>query len=239
MLVKPVFEKFKNINKNEVVKLLNDFIMPVKSLNTVQSNYLNTHYAYFYDNPEEFYVFAKEIIVNDKLEEFLKFKYLNIARETKLRILINTICVEILSLKPKSFDYSFYCAVNQIIDNRNIIGEFISILIGFGYKKITIDELSNQRIITLALEEMFFRDKKEFIIFVARTISTINLELSNTLKPVIINFLNKIAGNDIEFNNEIKKILECAESTTSQSSPKSSYTLKRKDEKAMFNSIPE
>lgn len=238
-MLKPVFEKFKNINKNEVVKLLNDFIMPIKSLNTIQSNYLNIHYAYFYDNPEEFYSFAKEVVVDQELlDEFLLHKYKNINRENKLRILVNTICVEILSLKPKSFDYSFYSAVKQIIDNKSIIGEFISILIGFGYKKIEIDELSNERIIILALEEMFFRDRKEFITFVSATIVSVNLELSNSLKTTVIEFLDKLSSDDVEFNQKIKNILAGAKDIKPQSKH-TPYTLKRKDEKSMFNSIPE
>lgn len=240
---KPIRDKFKDINSIEVIKI-GEYEFSIKPINHNQAKYLDNFYDYFYENPESFLPFLDEVILNkDDVEHFFENPKIGLHKTERIKILVNSVCVEALSVRPKSFDYAFTNAVTTIIERRNIMDQFITVLIGFGYKKHEINNFSNLNIITLALEELFYRDKTDFLEFVSKIIGGVELPLIKTLKSIVMNYMGdiKLQENDAQTFNDILGYMEKGINQTSKPvvNRPGGYKLKTKSEAEMFSKIPE
>lgn len=238
---KPLKDKYLDINNIEVIRI-STYEFTIKTINHNQAKYLDNFYQHFYNNPLEFIPFLEEVIVDkEELRKFLKDKRIGLPEEEKIKILVNSICVEVLSIRSKSFDYAFSNAIDNVINRRSIIDQFITVLIGFGYKKIEINNYSNLNIITLALEELFYRDKRDFLEFVSKILVGLNLPLTNEYKGVITTYMSQIKLNekDPESYNQILKLLNGDSNDVAKPNTPNGYKLKTKSEMDMFKNIPE
>lgn len=167
MIMKPLLEKFLSCSEVEVLRINNtDFAL--KKINTKQAEYLNAYFEYFMENPDEFKPFIMSITIEADREKLKKF----MESPEKIRVLIHAICIESLSLRPKSLDYTFSNLVRDLLEYPTIINIFSSKLISYGYKKSEIDEFSNNKIIRLALEETYLRSKAECLLFIVKFINS-------------------------------------------------------------------
>lgn len=233
---KPLLDKFKDINNIEVIKI-QKYEFSIKPINHRQAKYLDNYYPYLYSNCESAIIFLRELLIDDrKLDEFLN-DYTPVLgdKDDKTRLLINAVCIEILGIRPRSFDYAFKEAVETIIEKRSIMDQFITVLVGFGYKVYDINNLSNLNIISLTLEELYYRDKKEFLIFVSKITGRLKLPLMSTLDNVIYKYISELKFEDSEpgFVENIKNLLNDSVNESQQTA----YKLKTQNE--MFASIPE
>ncbi|MGL4867023.1 MULTISPECIES: hypothetical protein [Bacteria] len=233
---KPLLDKFKDINNIEVIKI-QKYEFSIKPINHRQAKYLDNYYPYLHSNCESAIIFLRELLIDDrKLDEFLN-DYTPVLgdKDDKTRLLINAVCIEILGIRPRSFDYAFKEAVETIIEKRSIMDQFITVLVGFGYKVYDINNLSNLNIISLTLEELYYRDKKEFLIFVSKITGRLKLPLMSTLDNVIYKYIRELKFEDSEpgFVENIKNLLNDSVNESQQTS----YKLKTQNE--MFASIPE
>ncbi|MGL5022270.1 MAG: hypothetical protein ACRC5S_03130 [Cetobacterium sp.] len=233
---KPLLDKFKDINNIEVIKI-QKYEFSIKPINHRQAKYLDNYYPYLHSNCESAIIFLRELLIDDrKLDEFLN-DYTPVLgdKDDKTRLLINAVCIEILGIRPRSFDYAFKEAVETIIEKRSIMDQFITVLVGFGYKVYDINNLSNLNIISLTLEELYYRDKKEFLIFVSKITGRLKLPLMSTLDNVIYKYISELKFEDSEpgFVENIKNLLNDSVNESQQTA----YKLKTQNE--MFASIPE
>lgn len=237
---KPLLDKFKDINNVEVIKI-ERYEFSIKPINHRQAKYLDNFYTQLHTNCDLAMPFLKELIIDDnnKIENFLQ-EYTPILgdREEKIRLLVNAICIEILGIRPRSFDYAFKESVETIIEKRSIMDQFITVLVGFGYKVYEINNLSNLSIISLTLEELYYRDKKEFLTFVSKIVGRLKLPLMSTLDTVIYKYIKDIQLEDVEpgFIEIIKSLLS-DNIETPANTQRTTYKLKTQNE--MFKSIPE
>lgn len=188
MIKKPILEKFVSCNETEVL-LINGQEFVLKKINTKQAEYLDNYLEFFIENPLEFVPFLLEIVVDkQKVLKFIKGTFTEYDSH-KITALLFAVCVDSLSIRPNSFDYTVSNTINDLIDNNTIIIRFISVLLNYGYKKSEIDEFSNNKIIRLALEEMYYRSKSECLLFIAELYNGLNMKyfklLDETREKVI------------------------------------------------------
>lgn len=248
MIKKPILEKFMSCNENEVL-IIGDVEFVLKKINTKQAEYLDNYLEYFIDNPLEFVPFLLEIVIDkEKTEMFLKTLY-GEYDENRIRAMLYAICVDSLSMRPTSFDYTISNTIKDMLENNIIINKFISVLLRYGYKKNEIDEFSNNKIIRLSLEEMYLRSKSECLLFLASLISDLNLKyfkLLESLIPEIIKKANELQFEDIKYKsaflqkfNELLNIKPNNNSNQKDIKMTSGEELREKiKKKKSFNDLP-
>lgn len=198
MVKKPILEKFMSCNENEVL-LIGDVEFVLKKINTKQAEYLDNYLEYFIENPKEFVPFLLEIAIDkEKVKNFIKSFYSDYD-EYKIQTMLMAICVDSLNLRPTSFDYTISNSVKDLMKNNSIIIRFITVLLNYGYKKSEIDEFSNNKIIRLALEEMYYRSKSECLLFVADLINSLNMKYFKLFESIIPEIIEK--ANSLQFED--------------------------------------
>lgn len=247
MIKKPILEKFMSCNENEVL-LIGDIEFVLKKINTKQAEYLDNYLEYFIENPKEFVPFLLEIVVDkDKVKNFIKSLYTDYD-EHKIQTLLMAICVDSLNLRPTSFDYTISNTVKDLFENNNIIIRFVTVLLNYGYKKSEIDEFSNNKIIRLALEEMYYRSKSECLLFLADLASSLNMKyfkIFETVVPEIINKANSIQFEDIKYRGaflqKFNKLIGIESKTNNNQNIKMATGEELRDKikkKKSFNDLP-
>lgn len=257
-MIKPVLEKFLSCNEIEVL-VIDKTEFAIRKINTKQAEYLNSFYEYFMDNPKEFMPFLETLVIDTKkLKKFLKVDTVSGPSEGRILALINAICIQATCLRPVSFDYSLSNAVKGILDNNTILNRFVGILITVGYKKSEIDEFSNNKVIRLALEELWIRSKSECIIFL---LEFMNMSSKNTFpltEKVIEEVLEftetMIFSNEeqkVKFLSKVRELTNKSSTENNSNSKQSTNTqpakmksideileAKNQREKEMFNRLP-
>lgn len=243
-MFKPVFEKFKSNGESSVFKY-KDYTFEIKPVTHLQAKFLNENYDYFYENVREFHKYIDFLLINkDEIKRFYDTPISSVSRSDKTKMLLNMICIETPGIRVHSFDYNFHGALKGVLKERTIINQFIEILISFGYKKLDIDGLSNFRIIKLGLEEMYYRDKGDFLHYVAVIFSRDNLKLTKNLKQDILDLLNELELEDLELHKAILNLVEGRDKPQPVKSKENvPYKLERatssNKEKNSFSKIPE
>lgn len=249
MIKKPILEKFMSCSENEVL-LIGDIEFVLKKINTKQAEYLDTYLEYFIENPLEFVPFLLEIAVDkEKVRNFIKSFYTDYD-ENKIQAMLIAICVDSLNLRPTSFDYTISNSVQELLKNNSIIIRFISVLLSYGYKKSEIDEFSNNKIIRLALEEMYYRSKSECLLFIADLYSSLNMKyfkLFESVMPEVIKKANGLQFEDMKYRSsflqKFNNLLDIKPTTTNNNQQNikmaTGEELREKiKQKKSFNDLP-